>query len=177
MLPQNPILAPKEDNIFVDKLINDTILRCGGERYCELVAILGALRGLAILHQTHHWQSSGPTFYGDHLMFGKLYEDTEADIDPLAEKIVGLSKSALVGFSRHAINLTAFLATIKDTSTSDEPCRRSLDAEKLLISLTETVMERLEAKGLLTKGLENMLAAIADKHEGFVYLLRQRSST
>lgn len=170
-----PMLQPQENNIFVDKFIDDCVTRCGGENYSEMVALLGAIRGLAILHQTHHWQVSGETSYGDHLLFERLYNETTPDIDTLAEKIVGLAKtSQLVGFSKQVVNLTGFLAAIKEHGTSDEPCRRSLDAEKLIIQLVEAVMARLEAKGQLSRGLENLLGGIADKHEGFIYLLKQR---
>jgi hypothetical protein len=37
---------------------------------------LAALRALAMVHQTHHWLTSGPAFYADHLLFERLYADT-----------------------------------------------------------------------------------------------------
>lgn len=164
-----------DSNIYVDKLINDCLLRCGNEKYAELVAVLGSLRALSILHQTHHWQAAGDSFMADHKLFEELYTASTEQIDPLAEKIVGLSgKPELVGFSRHVIGVSSFLSEVKAHGTSDEPARRSLDAEKMFIALVESVMKRLEVRGLLSRGLENLLGGLADEHEKFVYLLGQR---
>lgn len=166
-----------DSNIYVDKLINDCLLRCGNEKYAELVAILGSLRALAILHQTHHWQAAGDSFFADHKLFEELYTASSDQIDPLAEKIVGLSgKAELVGFSKHVIGISSFLSEVKSHGTSDDPARRSLDAEKMFVALVESVMKRLEVRGLLTRGLENLLGGLADEHEKFIYLLGRRVS-
>jgi len=171
--PLNKVPEPAED-IFISNILNDTIMMARGETYAELIAILGALRGLAILHQTGHWQSSGPTFYSDHLLLQRVYETADGDVDGLAERIVGLAKGALVGYSSHVITLTRFLKTVKDGSTSDDPCRSSLEAERFFLGLLEAVMTRLEQRGLLTRGLEQTLGTIAERHEVSVYLLKQR---
>jgi len=167
-------ISGQVENIQVDKLLSDTILKCGLAPYSELVSILGMLRALEILHQTHHWQAEGSNFYSDHLLFGRLYEAAHEDIDSLGEKIVGLGNSKLVGFSIHAVTISSWLVNIKSFGTSDAAPRRSLEAEQMLVSLVETVMERLKQKNLLTRGLENLLGGIADKHEGLIYLLKQR---
>lgn len=175
MLPLISKIETPDENIYVDRLINDCVARCGGEKYAELVVILGALRSLAMVHQTHHWQSHGPNSYSDHLLFERLYTETSDEVDGMAEKIAGLSSISLLALSKHVITLTGFLGALKEGGTSDSLHRKSLDAEKLLVSLVETVMARLEAKGSLTRGLENLLGGIADKHEGHIFLLKTRS--
>lgn len=170
-----PIQKPEmTDNIAVARLLETGLAMFQGEKYSELAVVLSALRGLAILHQTHHWQASGPTSYSDHLLFERLYNDIQPDIDSTAEKLVGLNKGAMVMFTKHVIGLSTFLKSVKEHSTSDDLTRISLEAELLLLSLIETVMDRLKVSGLLTRGLEQHLGNIADKHETAVYLLKRR---
>ncbi|HEX6465039.1 MAG TPA: DNA starvation/stationary phase protection protein [Vicinamibacterales bacterium] len=39
------------------------------------------------LYKKHHWQVSGPTFYQLHLLFDKHYEEQNALVDAIAERI------------------------------------------------------------------------------------------
>jgi len=167
-------VTESSDNIAVSRLLETGLAMFPGERYAELAVILGSLRGLAILHQTHHWQTMGPGFMGDHLLFERVYGTANDDIDKVAEKMLGLGRVNLVGFSKHVINLASFLKVIKEHASSDDFFKSSLEAELLFIDLLESVMNKLEAAQLLTRGLEQLLGDIADKHEGSIYLLKQR---
>lgn len=172
MLPlQKPEIV---ENVAVARILEAGTAMFGGEKYAELAVLLASMRGLAILHQTHHWQAYGPTSYSDHLLFERLYTETEEQIDGLAERLVGLNKGAMVSFSRHVVSLGTFLTAVKQHGSSDEAVRRSMDAEKLFLELTEAIMERLKASDLLTRGLEQHLGDIADTHESLIYLLKQR---
>ena len=42
---------------------------------------------LASLYKKHHWQVSGHTFYQLHLLFDKHYEEQDALVDSIAERI------------------------------------------------------------------------------------------
>jgi hypothetical protein len=50
----------------------------------------------------------------------------------------------------------------------------SLAVEQCVVSCLRIASSELKAKGRLSDGTENMLQGIADKHEGFLYLLQQR---
>jgi starvation-inducible DNA-binding protein len=39
------------------------------------------------LYKKHHWQLAGPTFYQLHLLFDKHYEQQNASVDTIAERI------------------------------------------------------------------------------------------
>ena len=39
------------------------------------------------LYKKHHWQTAGPTFYQLHLLFDKHYDEQEALVDLIAERI------------------------------------------------------------------------------------------
>jgi hypothetical protein len=46
---------------------------------------------------------------------------------------------------------------------------------KQFVTIDENAAETLRAMGALTYGLDNLLAELADTHEGYVYLIRQRA--
>jgi hypothetical protein len=47
-------------------------------------------------------------------------------------------------------------------------------AEMNFLAVMKQLCESLKETGLMTHGLDNLLAGIEDAHEGHVYLLKQR---
>ena len=60
----------------------DSSLKC-------LLDLWAHLRAAHHVYWTLHWQSRGPTAYGDHLLFERLYSARIEEIDGLAEIIAG----------------------------------------------------------------------------------------
>jgi|CXWK01.1.fsa_nt_gi DNA-binding ferritin-like protein len=144
------------------------------DKYTPLAIFLACTEALQIVHHSHHWQTNGPEAYSDHLLFQRLYEQLQTEIDLVGEKLVGVSAKPA---------LTNYFARIKvwqkffDMVSTGKPYHEvSLEAEQAYLKITHFVMAKLSEADCLTSGLENMLAAIADKHEEHVYLLRQRAT-
>jgi len=160
--------------------IDDLFVTYGDEQFAELAVFLDLLRALEFLHHQHHWQASGPTAFSDHLLFQRLYEGAAGEIDLVGEKVAGLGSTRLVNSKHSLANMPRFLIAIEDGvgmaqgSSATHLVRRSLLAEKSFITAGEKLMKLLESKGLMTRGIENLLGGILDAHEGFVYLLKQR---
>jgi starvation-inducible DNA-binding protein len=62
------------------------------EKACEesvvnLNQLLADTMTLRDLYKKHHWQVAGPTFYELHLLFDKHYEEQNALVDAIAERI------------------------------------------------------------------------------------------
>lgn len=160
--------------------IEDLFMTYGDSKYAELGVFIDLLRALSMMHHTHHWQTHGPQFYGDHLLYQRLYELADGHIDLVGEKAVGLGSSDLV-LPKHSLeNMRRYIEAIDDSDILDAPAlkmaKRSLLAEKSFITAGERMMDQLKSKGLLTRGVEQMLGTILDEHEGVVYLLKQRIS-
>jgi DNA-binding ferritin-like protein len=158
--------------------LEDFFMTYGDARYAELGIIIDLLRALSMLHHTHHWQAQGPQFYGDHLLYQKLYELSDGQIDLVGEKAVGLGSSELV-MPRHSLeNMRRYIEAVEDGDILDgislKMAKRSLLAEKSFITAGEKMMDQLKSKGLLTRGVEQLLGTILDEHEGVLYLLKQR---
>ena len=63
------------------------------------------------------------------------------------------------------------------TSTVPQPtelAKRSYLAEMNFLKVAAHLAEHLKECGTMTRGLDNLLQGIEDRHEGNVYLLKQR---
>ncbi len=145
-----------------------------GEECPELGVFLGYLRGLQMVHHAHHWQSLGSVAYADHLLFQRLYEALADDIDTLGEKIVGTGGIRMTNYFATLQHMKTFMEGV---SQHEELPTESLRAELMLVIAGELIMDSLKERGKLTRGLEQCLGTILDKHETSVYLLQQRTTT
>ena len=78
--------------------LEDLYMTRGDQEYAEVGIFLDLLRALSFLHQTHHWQSSGANFMGDHLLYSRLYDTVNGEIDGVGERAVGLGVPELVDY-------------------------------------------------------------------------------
>ena len=158
--------------------LEDLYMTRGVQEYAELGIFLDLLRALSFLHQTHHWQASGANFMGDHVLYSRLYDTTNGEIDGVGERAVGLGVPELVNYRHSLDNMNRFLNALDDVNTMDTPAlrlaKKSMLAEKSFQTAGGKLMDTLKERGLLTKGLEQCLGTILDTHETHVYLLKQR---
>lgn len=147
----------------------------------ELGALLAYLRATSFMHLTHHWQARGMAAYGDHLLFERLYTETLPMIDALAERAVGAGSVVHVNAVPQAMQLAFVVESLHSGAStnpgSEDMVRLSLHGVLRVLAVLREVYQRLEASGLLSHGTSNLLEDIADKHEGFAYLLNQRAAT
>jgi DNA-binding ferritin-like protein len=139
--------------------------------------VLAGLQALAALHQTHHWSTRGTAYYADHLMFERLYNDSLEFIDQVAERAVGIGDPAAI-FALHQIkHQYQLLEVFGIATTPDEMVEVSLKAETSFLEMLDQTIANMEVEGSMTHGISNLLEGVADGHEVFVYLLRQRAQT
>jgi len=137
-----------------------------------LLDLLALLRAVQVIHQNAHWNVKGETYYGDHLLFQRLYEAVGAEIDTLAEKITAMFGSYCVSSSDQASRIESFVSDWEHTY----PCyvTRSLYAEKQLQIIFKEAYDFLDECGTLSLGMDDFLMAAANAHETAIYLLQQR---
>ena len=157
-----------------DKL---TLEKCcsvfGDSEWAPLAGFLAVTEGLQTLHRSHHWQTKGENFYGDHLLYQRLYEAILPEIDLIGEKLIGVSQD--VSLTNYFKRVKAMEMLLKAVTHSDQPyIVVSHDAELTYVRMGGELMDQLEQAGLLTRGLEQMLGNVLDKHEEHIYLLEQR---
>jgi len=137
----------------------------------SLSSLLAALRAMAFNYQTSHWQVTGDAFYGDHLLFERLYGETNAEVDGLAEKMVGLFGKESVNGPVQAQMLAANLQAMSEVAC---PFTRGAQSERQFQALLKQTRKVLEDMGQLSMGLDDMLPALANAHDSHLYLLQQR---
>lgn len=143
-----------------------------GFQASPLPSLLAALQAASLLHQMHHWMCKGPTFFADHGLFERLYNESLEGIDQLAEKAVG--KGVVLTVGDQVNNMAVYEGIFcKD---SPDMVARSLKAEYVCLEMIHLCLGDLDAQKRLTPGLSNLLEGLADKHEAFVYLLQQREA-
>ena len=146
-------------------------------QYGELAMLLAYLQLLYNVQQTAHWVSKGEPYYADHLLFQRLYEGTAEDIDALAEKMLGLGDAGLIDLtSRLRFQLQTVQQMPIDPYMSGRDLAQLVAAyEKEFLVRTNEAAQSLKMQGMMTRGLDNLLAGIEDKHENFIYLLKHRT--
>jgi DNA-binding ferritin-like protein len=160
-----------------DVVMENLMSEWAGVPYPQLSVILVLVQFLAFVHQTHHWTAKGDPFYGDHLLFMRLYEETSGEIDKIAEKVIGLGGAQNVNLARQVNQYVKLVQSYGSPSTipqASDLAQRSLVAEKNFIQNVTFLMKSMDESGTMTKGLDNLLAGVLDIHEGHVYLLKQR---
>jgi len=140
---------------------------------CSKVGALyvATLKALSLIHQHNHWTTKGVSFYGDHLLFERLYKSTLENLDLAAEKFIGVLGDQCLGYDLQAELLHKVLLKYKNLEGS--PIQMSLEAEKDFLKFSKDAYNCFEEEGKLTLGLDDMVMAIASDHEGAVYLLQQ----
>jgi len=136
-----------------------------------LSSVVAVLRAAQLLHHTHHWIMTGPQFYGDHLLLQRLYEGIS--FDAVGEKTVCMGGSVCPIQQTQAVgNLISKFAT--ESEDPESLITASLAMEEYVLEVIDQAKAQLEQEGNLSNGLDNLLQGIADSHETFVYLLKQR---
>jgi hypothetical protein len=137
-----------------------------------LFQLLALLRAQAFLYQTAHWQVHGDHFYGNHLLFERLYEGLGPQIDELAEKMVGYLGPEAVNPEPAAQLMTGWIAK---WGHGDDPFFTAFKAEEDCQRVIKGAYDAIEASGLMTLGLDDWLMATASAHEENQYLIQQVS--
>lgn len=140
---------------------------------CSKVAALyiATLKAISLIHQHNHWTTRGLGFYGDHLLFERLYNSALENLDLAAEKYMGLFGHDCLNYVLQVDLLSKIL--LKYKSLEGEPVPMSLAVEKDFIKFSKDAYNCFEEEGTLTLGLDDMVMAIASKREEAVYLLQQ----
>ena len=165
------------DNDALSKILAQGCEAYGNESMCELAVLLSMLRATGHIHQSHHWQTRGQQFYGDHLLFDRLYTEVRKSVDPLAERAVGAGDYPLVNAvvtSKQIADMVKLLS-VGNGQSPEQYVLTSLRSTAATLALLRIAYEALSRKGKLSHGTDNLLQDLADTLEGHVYLLKQRA--
>lgn len=134
--------------------------------------VMCRLQSLNILHKTAHWTTAGDTSYSDHLLFQRLYESIDDEIDQLAERMVSTCGASSVDPVLIAINVAEHVVI-----ANSESCvvTRNCDAERALVDCCVYCIDLIEMyMRSSATGWNDFLGGVISEHERHIYLLEQR---
>jgi hypothetical protein len=161
---------------------DDFSIELNGEEYSplpetDLKKYLALMKALQTYYQHAHWISKGEPYYGDHLLFERLYGGMSSQIDTVAEKMVGLGGDHFVCV-KTIMGMTAKILShvpeMDQNTLGYELAKTSLKLEKLFLSCTKNLYTKMKEDGSLTLGFDDLLMSLYNDHEGNVYLISQR---
>lgn len=142
------------------------------ERWMSL--LLALLRAQHWNYWASHWQVWGDAYYGDHLLFERLYgAEIQGQIDSLAEKMVAYFGPGSVDSRDQMGKAHQWISRWSGVSC---PHRRALLTEDDFQALVKNAYKAIKRAGSMTLGLDDFLMAMANQHETNTYLLQQRLS-
>lgn len=144
------------------------------EKSVKIAALyVASLQAIALIHKHSHWTTKGIPFYGDHLLFDRLYDSTLKDLDAAAEKFIGVLGDECLDYETQ-IDLLGKVMSKYNNVVGVAPAQASLACENDFLKFSQAAYDSFEADGALTLGMDDMIMAIASNHEESVYLLKQK---
>ena len=131
--------------------------------------MLELLLGMYLLYYELHWKYRSR--YGDHLLFERLYESVQKEIDTLAEKLIGYHGPDELELIELVAGANEFIK--KWTVGNEDFTGQALSAEKTLQSLFDKNYKVMKSKGVLPMGFDDFIMAACNDHETHTYLLQQ----
>lgn len=140
-------------------------------------ALLGVWASLRAQHQlfwTFHWRAKGKNYYGDHLLYQRLYEARVEEIDRMGEVVMALGGPAAVDPVRSWVAVKEIIDTTVEASNLNDVQRS--------IGLVRDALSRIEMTNAVlgdspySLAVNNVLSGIADKQLEALYLLQQRAA-
>lgn len=144
-------------------------------RFQQYICMLRAMH--LWFHGAHHCVG-GTGFAGDHVnLYGKIYSEIEDSVDSAIEKAVGLTNC-----EEMACPVAISAGVCKVLGKYPSPVNlgnlaiasTGLQIERDYQEMAECMFKELEDAGQLPLGLNDFLAAAANAHDTYVYLLQQR---
>ncbi len=138
-----------------------------------LLGYVSFLRFGVLFYQNAHWQNKGKSFYSNHLLFEKLYQELSQDLDDAAEKAIGLTDSSVLDLN---VQLNMINKACEKICTFPIDyyigfVEEGLKFEKLFGEYSSKMKERMGNEFSL--GLEDMVMSHLSNSEKRVYLLKQ----
>jgi DNA-binding ferritin-like protein len=134
--------------------------------------LLVLIKSMSGYYQTGHWQVKNSVFYSDHLLLERLYNETSARIDQIAEKMMGITgNAALLNLNELTKKQYEIVKALPYNPAENSVFfQTGLQCEQKLLELCKVIDSAPET----SVGVRNMIGDIADESEARVYLLRQR---
>jgi len=132
------------------------------------------LKSLYEFWKSSHWICSGQNFYSDHLLFERISDSIQDQIDQVAEKFVGIFGEDIVKVHLTSKIICQMLED-KEIGSSEDILKIGCEFEEEFLKFSKELYDGMKEDEVLTLGLDDMIMTIYSAHEEFCYLLGQRA--
>lgn len=136
--------------------------------------VFAAHRTLVQVYQTAHWLSKGSTFYSDHLLYERLYNEASAIIDGMAEKFISVAGEYCINPVVVSKKVCDMLESYQQESSPEALLENACGFQLAALKITKEYYLVMQQEEKLTLGLDDFLMALCNDHEHRLYLLEQR---
>jgi starvation-inducible DNA-binding protein len=98
------------------------------------------------LYKKHHWQVAGSSFYQQHLLFDKHYEEQSAVVDRIAERIVSLGGIS-IAMAHDVAEMTRIARPPKGREELRTQLSRLLEAHEAILAFSHEAADTADRKG------------------------------
>jgi DNA-binding ferritin-like protein len=163
----HPALQAVSESLLDAFIGNKTAQEKMDDEACEILSeYIAWTRALYLRHQENHWEAQS---YGDHLLFQRLYEESQELADDAAERVIGLCGELLVDETVSEISLEY----APEEKSLKGLIESSLAIEEGFQDICKEVYETLKSKNALTLGLDDLIMSQAGEGETHLFLLQQ----
>lgn len=140
---------------------------------CVKVAALfvATLKCIYSISQQNHWKAKGSSFYSDHLLFQRIYEQTQENVDEAAEKFLAIFGDEVLENSLQTNLENKIMNKYKDLEGFDQTIKIIND----FLDYSKFAYNCFEKENKKSMGMDDMIMSIANKQEEHIYLLTQSS--
>ena len=170
-VPDMPGIEQKALPMDPDQMIEDALEAAEApETLCQLLAEqLSDVVAFKFIAHGYHWNVKGSQFSEYHGLFGSIYEDADASIDPLAENILKLGYDAPFRLS----DFQSLRELDEPALTPDTPAAMAASLLDLNDDIIDGYNEAFAAATLENQqGVANFLAERIDAHQKWAWQLR-----
>lgn len=141
------------------------------KEYCT--KYIAFLRALYLIHQNHHWIVSGSSFYGNHLLFERIYKSAAENADLAAEKLIGLFGVEILNIEKQPSLIAEVMEKYSTSNVGDiDLVKNSLQAEQDFLTLADEFYAEFKKQGI-PLGTDDAIMSISNERDSAVYLLQQ----
>lgn len=142
-----------------------------------LLNFMACLRLTIAYIQAAHWISKGKAFYGDHLLYERIYNELAEEIDEYAEKIIALAGEETVNPIKVldvAVNRIPQYVEFEEGMDGERIAENALNAIEYVLNELEKLYDGIKSAGKMTMGMDDLLMEMHSKQQNHLYLIQQR---
>ena len=176
----NFIITKNAQNVFDesnDSTDSNEIEQDQSDEINVAASLFSQLKANLEYSQVCHWAAKGLSGYADHLLFERIYDENQKELDKIPEKLIPVLGESFINPIEISVLVSEKIKSVsefKDNMDSTELVQNLFNCEEVTLNEIETFRAFFEKNSKLSLGLDDLITEIHNTHQSHVYLLKQR---